>query len=344
LNRHELQDYLTSLATPPSQSPDSHIIESFFLDLICTHVFVKFANMSAASRVRNSLHGRTWPEERARQALWADFVPEEKVEDWIAEEQDAATGGRGRGKKWEIEYGYDDDRNVTATLQEAIAVPAQASRSSTGLGAPTGPRADRERGGDQGVSVRGRGARGAYEREHALAATADPADPNFIPVGGRHGPVASRGGAEGTYTKTTPAVLFIPVPKDIAEARLDNIFKCYAPDKDASWRIESEGHRYTFEREQLVNRGPEIFPGIRKPPGVRRRALPREILFGDRGGPRDDRRYGGRGPPRGDRYAPPRRGGYGGGRGGSDMYSGGGFRSDSHWRGGGGGGFGGGRY
>lgn len=354
LNRTHLKDYIAELATAPGQSPDPDVIFDFFLDSICTHAFVSFSNISAASRVRSELHDRIWPDERTRQPLWADFIPYEKVGEWI-EAEVSSTAARS-GKKWEIMYGVDDDRNVTATLQETGAVPAQIRRqSSSGAanpppafgrlgpgpvpGAPSGPRADIGRR-DNGIPLEGPSDRynrdadrdyNPYDRPNADIPPVAPFNPDVI------------------YTKTSPPVAFIPVAKTLAERRLDNIHSLYARDAEDDFRAKSEQHRYSFEGDLLVDRGPEIFPGVRPPPGVRRRGLPRGLLSrggGGRGGPRGGGlrdfappRDFGRGDSRGYRGGYNRDEGYGGGfrndrppRGGRDSYAGGYDRGDRHDR------------
>ncbi|ELR04049.1 hypothetical protein VC83_06117 [Pseudogymnoascus destructans] len=329
LNRTQLKDYIGELATAPGLSPGPDVILDFFLDSICTHAFVSFSNISAASRVRSELHDRIWPDERTRQPLWADFIPYEKVAEWI-EAEVSSTAARS-GKKWEIMYGVDDDRNVSATLQETGAVPAQIRRQSSSVvnnpppafdrlgpgpvpGAPSGPRADMGRR-DNGVPLDGPSDRynrdsgrdfNPYDRPNADVPPVAPFDPDV------------------TYTRASPPVAFIPVMKALAERRLDNIHSLYARDAEDDFRAKSEQHRYSFEGDLLVDRGPEIFPGVRPPPGVRRRGLPRGLLSrggGGRRGPRGGRDFGGpRDFGRGDR-------GYKGGYGRDEGY-GGGFRND----------------
>jgi len=353
LNRNQLKDHITTLATPPGQSPDPDVIIDFFLDSICTHAFIAFTNTSAASRVRSEIHDRIWPDERTRRPLWADFIPDSKVTEWIETEKSAAAARS--GKKWEVAYDMDGDGNVTASLQETGEVPAQLRKQSSAsiaptprlgvVGAPLGPRADQRR------------------RDDGLRFDA-PVDrrPSFD-HSAQYPPTPLQSNVDMIFTKTSPSVSFLPVPKELAERRLDNIDNLYAKDAEAEFRVNSESHRYTFEGETLVDRGPEIFPGIRRPPGVRRVPLPRNLLAGgarplppargSRGYDRnDDRGYrdcrGDRGPPggrggygggfdRGDRYERPRDG-YRGDRGfdGGDRYERprGGYRADRGFDGG----------
>ncbi|GME24800.1 DNA-binding SAP [Neofusicoccum parvum] len=61
--------------------------------------------------------------ERTRKALWADFIPEEKVSEWI--EREEKEGGGRMGKRWEVVYEPDEgDAGVQAELREPPTGPA----------------------------------------------------------------------------------------------------------------------------------------------------------------------------------------------------------------------------
>jgi len=149
LKPQTVKDHLISLATPPNNPMDSNILTDFHLDSIRTHSLVGFANISAASRVRSSLHDRIWPNERDRRPLFVDFVPEEKLKKWIDVEQSAPSGRGQPTKKWEVFY-EDEDGKVKAYLQEIgsghreierAAKPVQPAAAGQGVqGAPLGPR------------------------------------------------------------------------------------------------------------------------------------------------------------------------------------------------------------
>ncbi|KAK1074549.1 hypothetical protein LTR33_009744 [Friedmanniomyces endolithicus] len=96
----QLRDHLIALAGP--DSTDSSI-EHFHLDVLRTHAFAVFSTLKAATRVRAALHGTVFPDEPARKALWVDFVPEEKVAEWIEVEASAGTSRRD-ARKWEVVY------------------------------------------------------------------------------------------------------------------------------------------------------------------------------------------------------------------------------------------------
>ncbi|EMD63581.1 hypothetical protein GGP41_005769 [Bipolaris sorokiniana] len=140
LRPEPLRAHLVSLTSPPSSSPDSTIVKALFLDAMKTHALVLFSTKTAASRVRASLHGSIWPPEGKRKELWVDFVPEESVESWIKEEEDAvaaekearASGRSTNPKRFEVVYPESSDGSVTAVFQEV--------GSSAPANAPRGPR------------------------------------------------------------------------------------------------------------------------------------------------------------------------------------------------------------
>lgn len=267
LNPGQLKKYIADLAAPPGRESDPEVITYFFLDLIRTHAFISFANVAAASRVRSSIHDRIWPDERTRKPLWADFIPAEKVEEWSQEEQ-AAGGGRSSAKKWEVHYEEDEERNVTAHLQEVSNFPGPrpqpVRQPSIPIPPPQAPFQPR------GIENAPSGPRASQNRAPRTMNGFSTPDQLF------------------KSTAAKPLLYWKPVEKAIADKRLDNIDAATSR-SDQARRVEGELNRYTFEGvDMLVDRGPEIFPGIRPPPGFR----------GPRGG-------GGGGPPhRG-------RGGYG---------------------------------
>ncbi|ETS83794.1 hypothetical protein PFICI_05670 [Pestalotiopsis fici W106-1] len=285
LRPQAVKDHLLDLATPMGVEIDDQTIPEFYLDNIRTHSFVLFNSVAAAKRVRNALHDRVWPDETNRKPLWIDYVPAERYHDWVQMELSAG-GGRGSGNRYEVVYEHDRDGNVTANLEQSDAappaskppppgerkqsIPTGPSRGLTGIeGAPTGPR------GFQGGS-----------RPQSYGSRMD------------------RGGGEYKSTSTRPSVAFQPVPEDLAQRRLDAIRQAKSRDYDPRTDRNKEYRRYFFETgHQLVDRGPEIFLGIRPPHRERERRQEQE---------RDERRRGGRN----------RRNGRRGGNGGMPMHHG----------------------
>ncbi|KAI0206455.1 hypothetical protein F4808DRAFT_407337 [Astrocystis sublimbata] len=353
LRPQAVKEHLLELATPANAPLDSSTITSFYLDNIRTHAFAVFTSVSAASRVRTALHQRIWPDETNRKALWIDFIPDEVVEDWIELEQQARNAGN--MPRYEVVYEHEHDGTVLAKLEEADANQAAAAAARR---APASPVAKPER------------------RNSIPTGPSRPSGIENAPTGPRN-PYAHNNGPANMYpgrperidpgfvkTEAGPPVLYRPVTSELAQRRLDIL----ANAKDPRYSYDEPDkayHRYYFERDDhLVNRGPEIFLGIRPPHREKERQMgragggpppdPRD-RFRDRRGPLGPpggsngrrRRRGPRphGVPRGgDRFRPgggpsfddrapmddrfpPRREGYGGGGGGG---GGGGRRNDRY--------------
>jgi hypothetical protein len=267
LNPTQFKSYLATLAAPPGQDPNPQDIVSFYLNPIRTHAFISLTNTSSASRIRSALHDRVWPEEKNRKPLWVDFVPVEKIEEWIEMEQSNNTGSRSMSKKWEICYDVDDDRHVTAVLQEVGNIPRPVVQRKPSVPVPQ-PEASQPRGLENAPS-----APRAFHNHPPAVNNTKKLDELF------------------KFTTTEPKLYWMPVAKELANRRLDAIDDALSRDATAGRRVGGEINRYTFEDgDKFVDRGPEIFPGIRPPPGHR----------GPRGG----------GPRGGGGFS---RGGYGGG-------------------------------
>lgn len=292
LNPTQLKSHLATLATPPGQEVDQDIIIEFFLDPIRTHGFVAVKNISAASRIRSALHEQIWPIERNRKPLWVDFIPLDKLEDWIKAEESSKPGGRSIAKKWEVIYTTNETGQVTAHLQEVSGLPGNHDRNpstSTSyeapipsqplgiLGAPLGPRAD--------------------------LAPKQFTDTDALDRLFRH-------------TEATPKLYFKPVDKAVANLRLDRLERSTSKDYDPRANA-GEKNRYTFESEEVVDRGVEVFEGIRPPRGFRGPVFsggrgPRGGFSGGGGGARGGYR-GGYGDSNQNSYRGPGRDNYRGG-------------------------------
>lgn len=260
LNSELFKSHLVTLATPPGQDSDPEVITSFYIDTIRTHAFVSFSNTSAASRVRSALHDRIWPDEKTRKPLWIDFVPVDKLDDWIDREQVKTGAGRAPAKKWEVYYDVDnEDRHVTAILQESTGSLTQIRRPSESIApvqAPHPTKFDNAPSAPRSFNIRGHGAPTNTVRLDELFKS----------------------------TTTLPKLYWQPVSKSLADTRLDKIDAAMSKDAVDGRPISGAINRYTFEDgDRLVDRGPEIFSGIRPPPGQRR--------GGGRGGPPRDGRF-----------------------------------------------------
>jgi len=121
-------------------------------------------------------------------------------------------------------------------------------------------------------------------------------------------------------TKAQPKLYFKPVDKELANNRLDRMEDITSKNYDYDSKATGEINRYTFENDELVDRGPEIFPGLRPPRGFRGPVFsggrPRGG-FGGRGGGA----YGGVFPAR-DSYRGP----------GGEGYRGDGYGGDRRYR------------
>ncbi|KAL3419888.1 hypothetical protein PVAG01_08387 [Phlyctema vagabunda] len=291
LNPQSLKQYLTSLATPPGMSPDPEVITDFYLDPIRTHGFFSFQTVSAASRVRSAIHDSVWPEEANRKPLWADFIPVEMVEVWIDQEKSAKSNSQSTMRKWEIYYEVDEDRRVTAILQEATGRPAPQNiprpavqaqlpvhpdRLALVTGAIPAPSettrsyrdADHDRSGAWEVRDRynDNDHRNNRDREQRAAQNLSALDQLF------------------NCTSTKPNLYWQPVDRSLANARLDQIERITS--SDVSRHTGGEINRYTFEDgDKFVDRGPEIFEGIRPPRRENRGSFPPRGRGRGRGGP-----------------------------------------------------------
>ncbi|KAI0840764.1 hypothetical protein F5Y06DRAFT_261695 [Hypoxylon sp. FL0890] len=293
LRPQAVKDHLLDLARPVGAPIEDGTIVDFYLDTIRTHAFVVFDTISSASRVRTALHNRVWPDETNRKALWVDFIPSERFAEWVDREQSSA-GGRGSTNRYEVVYDEDEDGNVIAKLEEfdsAAAAPKQAHSApepqpERKQSIPTGP--SRQFSGIEGAPTGPRGFQGG--RAPAM-----------------HPSRSGRLEQPGIQTLAFPVVTYQPVPDELVRRRLDVIAAAKTRDLDRDFGKDYK--RYYFENgDTLVDRGPEIFLGIRPPHRERERQRDqrRDPPRARRGG----RRRGGgmpifHGVPRGgDRFRP----------------------------------------
>jgi len=153
LQEQNLRNHVLSLASRNDEEPAQTLIESFYLDSIKSHALIVFDTPASANRVRVGIHNKVFPPEKTRKPLWADFVPEENVAEWVQREK-----ARGMGGRWEVLYDTVHGE-VTAELVEGgtaggrlagrisnvgVAASAAASaarkRSIDISNAPSGPR------------------------------------------------------------------------------------------------------------------------------------------------------------------------------------------------------------
>jgi len=306
-----VEEHLIRLATAPGYSPDESLVEDFYLDQIRTHAFVLFRSTAAASRVRAALHNQVWPDESLRKALWVDFVPPDKVRGWIEKEQ-AGGGRRGSTNRWEVVYETMGDK-VETSLQEP-GVESKPARPPPPVAPPApqhmdGPAAPPRQ--YPGIESAPSGPKGFVHP--ARMGNIDGLDRT---AGAINNPDRRNSGVQDQLptTRATPRVTYQPVSEDLARRRLDNMRSYLAPDAN-NRDLGRENNRYTFEAgHQFVDRGREIFEGIRPPHRERERREQERRRAGGGGGPRfgpPPGRYGGGGggggrPPRNDYRPPPR--------------------------------------
>ncbi|KAJ5317846.1 hypothetical protein PENANT_c004G10581 [Penicillium antarcticum] len=240
-----LRKHLASLASAPGL-PGSDTIIDFYLDSIKTHCFVSFTSVAAASRVRSAVHGTVWPNERNRKSLWADFIPHDKIKEWIQTEE-ASRDRAGPAPRWEVTY-ETTDNGTTATLAEA---------GSKQRPAPT----QRDPGFNRTPPLGPRSSMPHIDRRPSDAPPAPSERPGqgFKPLDERF-----------KSTTAKPKLYYLPVPRPIADKRLDQ-FDDLIEKGTFPRRGGDEMRRITFEDEdRFVDIGPERFgaPGPR--PGMGR--------------------------------------------------------------------------
>ncbi|KAL5003192.1 hypothetical protein BDV10DRAFT_155873 [Aspergillus recurvatus] len=240
-----LKNHLLSVASPPGKSPNSDLIVEFYLDPIKTHCFVTFVDISTASRARNSLHGTVWPDEKNRKSLFVDFIPEQKVQDWIQIEEDAR-GQRGRPPRWEVKYKRGDE--VEAILEQVdlensgTHAPRGSAPNEFAQPPPRGPRAE-----TQPMEGRPNGPSEVGPSSHP-AQGFESLDQLF----------------ESTNAK--PKLFYLPVPRAVADRRLDR-FDDLLRKGSFPRRGGDETRKYSFVDDDLfVDLGPE-FAGRGRGPG-----------------------------------------------------------------------------
>ncbi|EHK20340.1 uncharacterized protein TRIVIDRAFT_224059 [Trichoderma virens Gv29-8] len=311
LRPDDLQNHLVSLAATHDSNKGKDAIARFYLDQIRTHAFVAFDSVATAQRVRTALHDTVWPNESNRKALSVDFIPPERVDEWIETEE---AGGRRSSIRWQVAYTDGPSRGtVQAALVESTftsragqperPAPAGPPPPRMGLGSanamPIGPRAHRGHREDEGEDDRARGRDLEGDRSRQWdSETMRP--PPTGPRGRRAGPRSTASSLDHVVesTKARPHIPYQAVAESVARRRLDNI-SVYR-NEDTSSHFNS--NRYSFEGgDNFVDRGREIFEGIRPP---HREAERR----GGRGsGPRQ-RRASPHFRSRGDRYVPSNQG------------------------------------
>ena len=299
LREEKIRGYLVRLAAEPGSVEDDGVLVKLHLDVLRTHAFAVFTSIPAASRVRSKLHDQVWPKESNRKPLGVDFVPAEKVPEWIETEEKAGRTGR-----WMVNYATGPSGDVTATLKPGTGVGSKSGQAGkqagkqagpTNLNAalPTGPRAMQAPRGPKGF---GQSSGGAGPKSSTRDTFNDP---------------------RYEYTRHRPSISFKGVDRGLSHHRMDNMQDHISRDR---YRYSNgEVHRYSFQDDtRFIDRGIERRVGLPPRPqnrgGYRGRGsgrYGRALRGGYRGVPRSFRggpgNWRGRG---GDSYVPGGNSGY----------------------------------
>ncbi|OTA39528.1 hypothetical protein BTJ68_00562 [Hortaea werneckii EXF-2000] len=261
LQPNDFRKHLVDLATPQDQDLDDSIIETFHLDPLRSHAFAVFTSTSAAARARTALHNTVWPAEPTRKPLWVDFVPEDKVGEWIERELAAGTSRRD-AKRWEVVY-ESLDSGVEARLQEVGPPPPPTGPSSSGGGRRRESRPSHSSPGVDDPShppTRRPSSRTPPPRRPSTSP--DPAE--GVPPSQDQPPPPSQLDTSFHHTvHTKPKIYYLPQPPSLVSARLHELdsLTSRAWTQGGEWKLPLTGvdgalRRYTFEDgDRLVDGG-----------------------------------------------------------------------------------------
>lgn len=257
-----LRSHISTLAASPGTGSKDDPIASFYLDSVRTHAFISFISTSAASRARSALHETRFPDEKTREPLWADFIPDEKVEEWIEKEQKANAGGR-IGRRWEVVY-HDSPNGLEAILQETGSGSRAAAATQRRSSFSTGTR-------ESEMAVATPNVQGVHPDRAKLVPSEDdvPLRKDSSLSHEQRPEQTGKGfkALDDLFPSTTakPKLYYKPVDVVIAEERMDmirdlrNLGGAKSGDPDM--------RRYSFEvdrgREEWVDKGPEFGYGAR---------------------------------------------------------------------------------
>ncbi|EPS40152.1 hypothetical protein H072_6024 [Dactylellina haptotyla CBS 200.50] len=207
LQESQLRTHLVQLAS--KSADDDSVLEMIYLDGIKTHCFAIFSSVQACSRARNGVHGKLFPNEKNRKVLFADYVPEEKIDTWIAKEKDH------RGVRYVITYSDSED-GVDAIHEEYSSSGSSGGNGGSGArGSVSGPAGGRESRAplDAPVGPRG-GRRSSFSNDRQMAVPTT--GPNAIPPGAK---VVS---LDDLFlsTKTKPKIYYKPVDEATVRERI----------------------------------------------------------------------------------------------------------------------------
>ena len=248
-----LKEHIIRLARSRTD-PESDPIKTFYLDSIRTHAFISFISTAAASRVRSAMHETRYPDEPQREPLFVDFIPDEKVQEWIDRETGGGLGRGGNNRRFEVIYN-DSANGIEASLEDADMsrqrpLP-QRNSASVATKVPTGP------------------SLGVHPDRAAFVPRAE-RQPSFP-----QRPPNRDAGETGfkaldelfSCTTTKPKLYYKPVSPEIVDDRLDMVRGLRVGHADMGRSGEEGMKRYSFEkykdREEWVDKGPEFGHGQR---------------------------------------------------------------------------------
>lgn len=108
---------ITQIALGDCMDSGDDIVNRLFLDSVRTHAFISFHTAAAAIRVREALHGSPWPlTDLLKESLWVDYVPEDKLDEWISMEMNA---GQASTKRWVVHYETLRNGEIHTELKKA---------------------------------------------------------------------------------------------------------------------------------------------------------------------------------------------------------------------------------
>ncbi|KAI7097166.1 hypothetical protein KC339_g9838 [Hortaea werneckii] len=277
LQPNDFRNHLVDLATPRDQDLDDSIIETFHLDPLRSHAFAVFTSTSAAARARTALHNTVWPPEPTRKPLWVDFVPEDKVGEWIDRELAAGTSRRD-AKRWEVVYEKLDD-GVEARLQEVGPAPPTGPAATTTSSGRRESRPSHSSPGDADASRpfpthdpsasspsqrRRRRRPSSHTTSPPLADAADAAEAGAEGVPQDQPPPSQLDTSFHHTTLAKPKIYYLPQPRPLVSARLHELDTLTSRAWDeGDWKLPLTGvdgalRRYTFEDgDRLVDGGPD---------------------------------------------------------------------------------------
>jgi hypothetical protein len=284
-----LRAHLAKIARGPALSSDNDDdpIVLYFLDSIRTHALVSFKSISAASRVRSALHDTRYPDEKTRDPLWIDFIPDDKVQAWIDIETKSA--GHGTAQRWEVVY-EDGPGGVEAVLQEAGA--GGGARRPTTLSQKQSSMASTQRKPSILDVQRPSPISGVHPDRLPLVPQDRTDTQNEARAESRR---ASQPEISGTgfraldelfsFTTAKPKLYYKPVSQAVANRRMEAIKDLRVGHADMGKSGDEDMKRYSFEmyrgEEEWVDKGPEFGYGRR---GVERMRGGAPTRGGYRGG------------------------------------------------------------